>query len=215
MSFSIGDEFQYRNYKDESESFPTYQKNEFQTALTASNILNSRLTIDFIIDQRLQKTYPIYDYLDQRFSFQHSFNSSFGTSIISWYQFRDMDYTQVSSDSSFLTDFRQHFFTFIISQNITNSMMIKFSGEAIFRDHPESYLYTPDFTYLRFEPGLSFGLSNKLTLGAHYILESKDYRKNEIFCLIPIPMQGRNPSQDLAYIQIAPRIARCYIYRIK
>ncbi|MCH8126233.1 hypothetical protein IIC38_09750 [candidate division KSB1 bacterium] len=180
LALSIGDEFQYRSYENESESFPTFQKNEFQTVLRASDFLNSRLTIDFTIDQRIQKTFQLYDYVDRRFSIQHSFNSSLNTSFLGWYQFRDMKYTQVNSDSSFLTDFRQHFITLNVSQSLIRSVSLKLSGEVILRDHPETYLYTPDFTYLRFEPGFLFDLSNQLNLGINYILESKEYKKNEV-----------------------------------
>ena len=180
LALSIGDEFQYRSYENESESFPTFQKNEFQTMLRASDFLNSRLTIDFTIDQRIQKTFQLYDYVDRRFSIQHSFNSSLSTSFLGWYQFRDMKYTQVNSDSSFLTDFRQHFITLNVSQSLIRSVSLKLSGEVILRDHPETYLYTPDFTYLRFEPGFLFDLSNQLNLGINYILESKEYKKNEV-----------------------------------
>ena len=180
LALSIGDEFQYRSYENESESFPTFQKNEFQTVLRASDFLNSRLTIDFTIDQRIQKTFQLYDYVDRRFSIQHSFNSSLSTSFLGWYQFRDMKYTQVNSDSSFLTDFRQHFITLNVSQSLIRSVSLKLSGEVILRDHPETYLYTPDFTYLRFEPGFLFDLSNQLNLGINYILESKEYKKNEV-----------------------------------
>ena len=180
LALSIGDEFQYRSYENESESFPTFQKNEFQTVLRASDFLNSRFTIDFTIDQRIQKTFQLYDYVDRRFSIQHSFNSSLNTSFLGWYQFRDMKYTQVNSDSSFLTDFRQHFITLNVSQSLIRSVSLKLSGEVILRDHPETYLYTPDFTYLRFEPGFLFDLSNQLNLGINYILESKEYKKNEV-----------------------------------
>ncbi len=180
LSLSIGDEFQYRRYDNESESFPTFQKNEFQTSLRTSDFFNSRLTIDFTIDQRIQKTFQLYDYVDQRFSIQHSFNSSLNTSFLGWYQFRDMKYTQVNSDSSFLTDFRQHFITLNVSQSLIRSVSLKLSGEIILRDHPDTYLYTPDFTYLRFEPGFLFDFSNQLNLGINYILESKEYNRNEV-----------------------------------
>lgn len=180
LSFSVGDEFQFRRYENESESFPTYQRNEFNTGLQATNILNSRFSVDFTIDRRIQETFQIYDYLDQRISVQHSFHSALSTSMLSWYQFRDMQYTEVSSDSSFLTDFRQHFITLNVSQNIAKPVAIRFAGEAIFRDHPESYVYTPDFIYFRFEPGFLFDLSSQLNLGINYIYESKEYRKNEI-----------------------------------
>ncbi len=179
VDFSFGDEFQYRNHRNETESFPTYWRNEFQAALRLGNFWKSRFSLGYDVDRRRQRTFTTYDYLDQRVDFQHSLLGVGKTSIMTWYQFREMDYTQVSSDSTFLADFQQHYASLNLRQNIFKNITLKFVGEAIIRDYPLPALFTPDFLFFRLEPGFSFDFSRQLSMGVHYIRETKEFNKTD------------------------------------
>ena len=173
------DEFQYRNYAGESETFSTYRRNEFQFLLRGSNFLNSRFLLGYDLDQRRQKAYPLYDFNDQRFNFQHYYNPSWKTSYSSWYQFKQMDYPMFVSDSSFVADYNQHFLSINFKQNVQSRIAVRLFAESYSRDYPENAVYWPDYLYLRTEPGLRIELSEKLTFGVDYLFEFRKFKKNE------------------------------------
>ncbi len=173
------DEFQYRNYAGESETFSTYRRNEFQFLLRGNNFLNSRFLVSYDLDQRRQKTYPLYDFNDHRINFQHYFNPSWRTSYSSWYQFKQMDYPLFVSDSSFVADYNQHFLSLNFKQNIQNRIAVRLFAESYSRDYPDNAIFWPDYLYLRTEPGLRIEMSEKLTFGVDYLFEIRKFNKND------------------------------------
>lgn len=179
LAMRIYDGFQYREYTDESSSFPTNWRNELRTSLSSTGIIKGTLLVDYSLDQRWQRTYREYDYRDQRYGFQYSFYPNWQSSVLAWYQYRDMNYVQAAPDSSYLSDFRQHYTSLNLKLHFYRGAALRFAGEGILRDHPASALYTPDFAYLRIEPGFSLTLSDRVSLGAGYLLEVKEYQKSE------------------------------------
>lgn len=177
LAFRIYDGFQFRRYADESSSFPTNWRNELRTSLSSTGIAKGTLLVDYSLDQRWQRTYREYDYGDQRVGMQYSIYPSWQSSVLAWYQYRDMNYIQATPDSSFLSDFTQHYASVNLKLHLYRGASIRFAGEGILRDHPVTALYTPDFAYFRIEPGLSMSLSDQATIGAGYLMEVKEYRK--------------------------------------
>jgi hypothetical protein len=179
LSIQFDDEFQYRNYNQESEIFTTYWRNEYQFLLRTSNFWNSRFIFSYDYDQRRQQTYTLYDYDDQRINFQHYFNPSWRTSFSGWYQYRKMNYPQFVSDSSFVADYTQHFLSLNIKQNIQERISFRLFSESYIRNYPENSIYWSDYRYLRAEPGVRIEVSEKLTLGVDYLFEIKKYNQDE------------------------------------
>ncbi len=184
LSFHFENEFQYRNYVHETENFSTYRRNEYQIYLRASDFWNSRFMFGYHRDQRRQKNYVLYDYDDRRFDIQHYFNPTWRTSYSAWYQFRQMDYPQSVSDSSFVADYNQHYLSLNFKQNILERLALRLFAEGYKRDYPQHSLYYVDYDYLRAEPGFRFELSEKLTIGVDYLLEMKKYKKSNSKSLV-------------------------------
>lgn len=184
LSFQFENEFQYRDYAQESETFSTYWHNEYQFYLRASDFWSSRFLFGYHRDQRRQKSFMLYDYDDRRLEIQHYFNPTWRTSYSAWYQFRQMDYPQSVSDSSFVADYNQHFLSFNLKQNVLERVALRLFAEGYKRDYPQHALYYVDYDYLRAEPGFRFELSEKLTIGVDYLLELKKYKKSNSKSLV-------------------------------
>jgi len=179
FTFQFDDEFQYRNYDEESEIFSSYWRNEYQFLFRTSNFWNSRFIVSYQNDQRRQKTYNLYDYDDKKLNVHHYFNPSWRTSFSGWYQFKQMKYPQFVTDTSYVADYNQHYLSFNAKQNIQERVALRLFAESYNRDYPENAIYWPDYRYLRAEPGLRIEISEKLTFGVDYLFELKKYNKNE------------------------------------
>jgi len=197
--FLAGNEFQIRNYAEQSELYPNYFQNLIYGGLQYTSGLATRLAAQYNFGFRRHSHYLEDDFREHRIEASVYQTTAINSSIFFQNIWRDRKYVHGDVDSSYQNSYQEEYFRADFRFGLSHWASFDLQGDFTLRQHPNASLYTPDFVDVRANPRFLFRLIGDLQLGLGYLFTLRVY-KQDIIRTTPAPVPTANAAASQQYL---------------